>query len=81
MLTQILSLVAFAMTPAPAGGTMPSSVIPARVTCKQVSSCEEAVEIWCNGYRRADADNDGIPCENVCRTVEQVDEIRARQGC
>lgn len=52
-----------------------------RRTCKQVSSCEEAVEIWCNGYYRADGDNDGIPCENVCSSVEQVDAIRAQIGC
>jgi hypothetical protein len=50
-------------------------------TCKQVSSCEEAVILWCNGYRRADADSDGIPCENVCSTREQVDEIRRVIGC
>ena len=53
----------------------------ARVTCKQVSSCEEAVEIWCNGYGRADGDSDGIPCETVCHSLEQVDEIRSRLGC
>jgi len=47
-----------------------------RKTCKQVDSCEEAVEIWCEGYRRADADNDGIPCENICHSLEQVEEIR-----
>ncbi len=50
-------------------------------TCKQVSSCEEAVILWCNGYRRADADNDGIPCENVCSTQQQVNEIRRSIGC
>jgi len=50
-------------------------------TCKQVASCEEAVQIWCDGYRRADADNDGIPCENICRSKEQIDEIRERIGC
>jgi hypothetical protein len=59
----------------------PSPILPARVSCKQVSSCEEAVEIWCNGYRRADGDNDGIPCENVCHSVGEVEEIRSRQGC
>lgn len=59
----------------------PSSVLSARVSCKQVSTCEEAVEIWCNGYRRADGDNDGIPCENVCHSVDEVEEIRSRQGC
>jgi len=52
-----------------------------RVTCKQVSSCEEAVQIWCNGYRRADGDNDGIPCENVCQTLDQVNQLRQQQGC
>uniref|UniRef100_A0A7C1PAD8 Excalibur calcium-binding domain-containing protein n=1 Tax=Agrobacterium albertimagni TaxID=147266 RepID=A0A7C1PAD8_9HYPH len=50
-------------------------------TCKQVSNCEEAVILWCNGYRRADGDNDGIPCENVCSSVEQVNEIRRVIGC
>ena len=54
---------------------------PARVTCKQVSSCEEAVALWCNGYSRADGDDDGIPCENVCHSLEQVEEIKQRQGC
>ena len=76
MLTELVSIIAIATLPA--GG---AAFIPARVTCKQVSSCEEAVQIWCNGYRRADGDSDGIPCENVCDTVEQVDEIRASQGC
>ena len=50
-------------------------------TCRQVSSCREAVILWCGGYRRADGDNDGIPCENVCSTREQVDRIRAEIGC
>lgn len=50
-------------------------------TCKQVSSCEEAVVLWCSGYRRADGDGDGIPCENVCRTKAEVDRIRAAIGC
>lgn len=50
-------------------------------SCKAVRSCEEAVILWCSGYRRADGDNDGIPCENVCRTKREVDEIRERIGC
>lgn len=50
-------------------------------TCKQVDSCEEAVESWCGGYSRADADKDGIPCENICRSREQVEEIQSRIGC
>lgn len=53
----------------------------ARATCKQVSSCEAAVALWCNGYSGADRDNDGIPCENVCHSVAQVEEIKSRQGC
>ncbi|MDH6269358.1 hypothetical protein M2360_004786 [Rhizobium sp. SG_E_25_P2] len=52
-----------------------------RLSCKQMSSCEEAVTLWCAGYRRADGDNDGIPCENVCHSIEQVEEIVSRQGC
>ena len=52
-----------------------------RRTCKSVSSCEEAVRLWCGGYSRADGDNDGIPCENVCTSKREVDEIRARIGC
>lgn len=50
-------------------------------TCKQVRDCEEAVQIWCDGYRRADGDGDGIPCENICHSKAQVDEIRERIGC
>lgn len=52
-----------------------------RMTCKSVSSCEEAVRLWCGGYSRADGDNDGIPCETVCSSKREVDEIRARIGC
>nr|WP_307281124.1 excalibur calcium-binding domain-containing protein [Phyllobacterium ifriqiyense] len=59
----------------------PWLVLSARTTCKQVNSCEEAVQIWCDGYARADADDDGIPCENICHSKEQVDEIRRQIGC
>ncbi|MGD9913476.1 MAG: excalibur calcium-binding domain-containing protein [Rhizobiaceae bacterium] len=50
-------------------------------SCKQVSSCAEAVQIWCDGYRRADGDGDGIPCENVCSSLEEVERLRAEIGC
>jgi len=50
-------------------------------SCKTVRSCEEAVRLWCAGYVRADADRDGIPCENRCRSKEEVDEIRKAIGC
>ena len=47
-------------------------------TCKAMSSCEEAVALWCGGYSRADAD---IPCENVCSSKADVDRIKAEIGC
>lgn len=66
-----------------APGIVGSSLLlaQARRTCKQVSSCEEAVRLWCGGYRRADGDKDGIPCENVCRSKQEVDAIRRKIGC
>jgi len=39
------------------------------------------VILWCGGYSRADADDDGIPCENVCRTLEQVERIKKEIDC
>jgi len=50
-------------------------------TCKTVNSCEEAVELWCGGYRRADGDSDGVPCENVCGSKSEVDRIKQKIGC
>ncbi|MDO9638682.1 MAG: excalibur calcium-binding domain-containing protein [Pseudotabrizicola sp.] len=39
----------------------------AKTTCKQISSCEEACyKLLICGHRQRDADNDGIPCENLC---------------
>ena len=52
-----------------------------RRTCRDARSCRDAVVMWCNGYRRADGDNDGIPCETVCRSRSQVNEIRREIGC
>ena len=52
-----------------------------RRSCQTVSTCEEAVQMWCGGYSRADGDNDGIPCENVCRSLSQVETIKSRVGC
>ncbi|WP_244645071.1 excalibur calcium-binding domain-containing protein [Salinarimonas ramus] len=52
-----------------------------RRTCSSARTCEEAVIMWCDGYRRADGDGDGIPCETVCRSRRQVDEIRRAIGC
>ncbi|WP_322997524.1 excalibur calcium-binding domain-containing protein [Castellaniella sp.] len=44
-------------------------------SCKAAKSCAEAVEMWCEGYSAADRDDDGIPCENVCKSKKQVDAI------
>jgi hypothetical protein len=69
-------------------GTSPISVervkeilMAQRRSCKAVSTCEEAVEMWCGGYSRADGDDDGIPCENVCRSLSQVETIKKKVGC
>ncbi|WP_281024355.1 excalibur calcium-binding domain-containing protein [Microvirga calopogonii] len=56
-------------------------IVAQRQICKAASSCQEAVEMWCGGYSRADADGDGIPCENVCRSRSQDDAIKQRIGC
>ena len=66
-------------TPAAEPGLAP--IILAQRTCGEARSCREAVIMWCNGYRRADGDGDGIPCERVCRSRAQVNEIRAQIGC
>ena len=39
----------------------------ADVSCKRLSSCEEACyKLLACGQSKRDADNDGIPCENLC---------------
>ena len=50
--------------------------------CADYSTCRQAVINWCNGsHPRADGDKDGIPCENVCRSRAQVEEIKREIGC
>ena len=49
--------------------------------CKQMESCAEAVESWCNGHSDRDRDGDGIPCENICRSREQTLAEEALIGC
>lgn len=39
----------------------------ARQTCKDFSSCEEAMKAYEAGNTNLDGDKDGIPCENLCR--------------
>ena len=50
-------------------------------SCKAAGTCREAVQMWCGGYRRADGDNDGIPCENVCRSRSEVEKLKSEIGC
>lgn len=56
-------------------------MVAQRRNCSAARTCEEAVEMWCGGYSGADRDNDGIPCESVCRSRAQVDAIKQRIGC
>ena len=53
-----------------------------RRSCKAARDCRNAVIMWCKeGYRGADRDKDGIPCENVCRSRAQVKQIMTEVGC
>ena len=68
-------------TPSVSVGRVKEFFIAQRRSCKAVSTCEEAVEMWCGGYSRADGDGDGIPCENVCSSRSQVESIKGKIGC
>jgi hypothetical protein len=81
LLISILELAASASDAATVGKLRQSAWQEARASCKQVSSCEEAVILWCGGYGRADGDDDGIPCENVCHSRAEVGEIQKSIGC
>lgn len=78
-------MIVFVVQPGTAGAEATAADFPLRLaagrTCKQVASCAEAVELWCSGYHRADADGDGIPCENICHSRAEVDGIREAIGC
>ena len=50
-------------------------------SCKSVANCAEAVELWCGGYTRADREGDGVPCENHCRSREQVAQHLNGRSC
>jgi hypothetical protein len=71
--------IALALLVIAVGAAQPSHAFAA--SCKQASTCEEAVVMWCGGYSRADGDGDGIPCENVCHSLEQVQKIKKEIGC
>jgi hypothetical protein len=64
-----------------AASIMATPTAAQRASCKAVTSCAEAVRMWCDGYAGADRDHDGIPCENVCKSRAQVQSIMAEIGC
>jgi hypothetical protein len=52
------------------------------ITCKSYTRCAQAVKNWCEGiHPRADGDGDGIPCENVCKSLKEVRQIKQSIGC
>ncbi|MQT11883.1 hypothetical protein F0357_04185 [Rhizobiales bacterium Sp-1] len=67
----------------PSGRTVrpPKATLVAGATCKTVSTCKAAVKLWCSGHRPAAGDGDGVPCENVCHGLEQVNKIREKIDC
>lgn len=51
-------------------------------SCKSYRSCAEAVKAWCEGrHPGADRDKDGIPCENVCRSLRKVKAEKTKINC
>ncbi|MBD3654381.1 excalibur calcium-binding domain-containing protein [Kangiella sp.] len=45
-------------------------------TCKEYRSCAEVIADYPSGnFGRRDGDKDGIPCENVCRSRQQVEDL------
>jgi len=56
-------------TPAPVKAyTAPSYSCNCSKTCPQMSSCREAYyQLNSCGCSRRDGDNDGVPCESICR--------------
>ena len=88
MITSIMVAAAmFAAPPISAGGPsaferIESYRVAAKTGCKKYLSCRQAVEAWCAGiHPGADRDEDGIPCENVCKSRKQVVAIEKEIGC
>ena len=45
-------------------------------SCKSYRSCTEVISDYPNGkFGVRDRDKDGIPCENVCRSKKQVQDL------
>lgn len=50
--------------------------ISAAKYCKYYRSCAEVIADYPDGkFGKRDGDNDGIPCENVCRSRKQVEQL------
>ena len=61
---------------------MTVSVAAFAARCTDYLTCKDAVIAWCQGaHPKADGDRDGIPCENVCLSKEQVEKIKAEIKC
>ncbi|MDX1471933.1 MAG: excalibur calcium-binding domain-containing protein, partial [Flavobacteriaceae bacterium] len=44
--------------------------------CKYYRSCAEVIADYPDGkFGKRDGDDDGIPCENVCRSRQQVEDL------
>jgi hypothetical protein len=52
-------------------------------SCKRdYLTCKQVVIAWCEGkHPRADGDKDGIPYENLCSSLKQVEDIKKEIGC
>lgn len=52
------------------------SGISAAKTCKKYQSCAEVIADYPSGnFGIRDRDKDGIPCENICSSKKQVEEL------
>lgn len=50
--------------------------ISAAKYCKYYRSCAEVIADYPDGkFGKRDGDDDGIPCENVCRSRQQVEDL------
>jgi len=50
-------------------------------SCKKYKSCAEVISDYPDGnFGRKDRDKDGIPCENVCHSKEQVKMLLKKVG-
>ena len=76
---RVVVFATLALLAEPFAWTQPAEAGP---YCKDYSRCSQAVANWCNGsHPKADGDGDGIPCENVCPSLQVVEEEKRRIGC